>query len=177
MNMLLGRTFIKDFICHTTAGQVSDADSLPTAEVFEDESDTSIYTPTVSKRTSKTGDYRVAVPLLLANGFEVGKCYNIIVTATVGGITSKAVIGTFTIENIIYSSGVVSTGSTATAIVTTLAETATDCFKDALLLFTSGNLRNQVKKISAYNGTSKTLTTGAFTEAPAENDRFLILTY
>lgn len=73
----------------STAG-VSDADSAPTFDVFEEASDTPILDDqTMTKRTSLTGNYRGTFTMSAANGFEVGKWYNVITTATVGGVTAK----------------------------------------------------------------------------------------
>ena len=71
-------------------------------EVFENDTDTTVYSLTAVKRTAKTGNYRVAIAATAVNGFEIGKSYNVIASATVGGVASKAVIASFMIENIIY---------------------------------------------------------------------------
>lgn len=98
MDVILGRIVTLDFTTHDPlSGQLSDADVLPTCEVFEDNSDTPILTPTVTKRTGKTGDYRVTFTASAANGFEEGKSYNIISQATVNSISAKARIGAFII--------------------------------------------------------------------------------
>lgn len=180
MNITLGRTVYFDFVCHTSAGAVSDADSTPTVEVFEDDTDTTVYSLTAVKRTSKTGNYRVPVVCTAANGFEIGKSYNVIASATIGAVTSKAVIGTFIIDNIALKRGVIASdgSNSATTFKTDLSESTNDYHKDALILFTSGNLINQVKKISAYNGTTKFITVSdAFTGTPAASDSFIILVY
>jgi hypothetical protein len=179
MNVLLGRTIIRDFVCHTTAGAISDADTTPSVAVFEDATDTAILNPTPVKRTSMTGNYRVSIPVTAGNGFEIGKSYNVIASATVGGVSSKAVIASFVIENIMLKTGsvVADAGNSATSIKTDLAEATTDYHKDALILFTSGNLINQVKKVTAYNGSTKVLTVNAFTGAPATSDTFILLVF
>jgi len=95
----LGDTIILDFTTHNpSTGAVSDADSTPTCEVFEDENDTAILTPTVTKRTGKIGNYRITIVASAGNGFEVGKSYNVIVQAAVNGITAKARISAFTLD-------------------------------------------------------------------------------
>jgi len=180
MNVLLGRTIYKDFVCHTSAGAISDADVTPTVEVFENDTDTTVYSLTAVKRTGKTGNYRVAIAVTAVNGFEIGKSYNVIASATVGGVASKAVIASFMVENIISKSGaVVADGSnSATTFKTDLIETATDYHKDALILFTSGSLINQVKKVSAYNGSTKFITVASgFTIAPTAADTFILVVY
>lgn len=180
MNVVLGRTVYFDFVCHTTAGAVSNADLLPTAEVFEEDTDATVYALTVTQRVGKTGNYRLPVACTATNGFEIGKSYNVIVSATVGGTSSKAVVGRFVIENIALIRGAVVAdgGNTALTFLTNLTEAVNDYHKDALLTFTSGNLINQVKKVSAYNGGTKFITvSNAFTGTPVATDTFILLVY
>lgn len=95
----LGETITLDFTTHNPiTGQVSDADFIPTSEVFENAIDIPILSPTVVKRVGKTGDYRLTFVASAANGFEVEKSYNVIVSATVAGTTAKARVGSFAIE-------------------------------------------------------------------------------
>lgn len=79
----------------TTAAAI-DADSPPTYSVFEEDTDTPILADQAfTKRTGLTGNYRASATLSTGNGFEVGKWYNVIATATVGGVTAKAPIMRF----------------------------------------------------------------------------------
>lgn len=88
-----------DFCTHRfDTGAAADADSGPTAEVFEDATDTTVVALTVTKRTSKTGNYRCPVTAAAADGFEVGKTYNVIASATVNSVTGKGVIGRFKVR-------------------------------------------------------------------------------
>lgn len=57
-----------------------------------------IITPLVTRRAGQLGDYRVDFILSAANGFELNKSYNVVVQATVAGITAKARIYAFNIE-------------------------------------------------------------------------------
>ncbi len=95
MNPKLEETIILDFVTSSSTGAAADADSLPTAAVYEDTNDTPILTPTVVKRTSLTGNYRVPVVCTAANGFEAAKSYNVVIAATIGGVAAKAVIASF----------------------------------------------------------------------------------
>jgi len=64
----------------------------------------------------------------------------------------------------------------ATAFETNLTETTNDHYNGAFLVFSSGVLLGQSRKISDYDGTSKVITVAvAFTEAPAGGDAFLIV--
>ena len=99
--MILESTYIRDFVTNSpTSGATVDADALPTAEVFEDDNDTPILTPVVTKRVAKTGNYRVELELTSVNGFEKGKSYSLVITAVVGGITGKGVVANFSIESV-----------------------------------------------------------------------------
>lgn len=72
---------------------------------------------------------------------------------------------------------IVADGSnTSSTFKTDLAESVNDYWKDALILFTTGNLAGQVKKVSAFNATTDFITvSAAFTGTPANGDRFLIV--
>ena len=74
-------------------GAVSDADSTPTWSIFEEDTDTAILSAqNFTKRTGLTGNYRGAATLSTGNGFEVGKWYNVIASATVNSVAGKAVV-------------------------------------------------------------------------------------
>jgi hypothetical protein len=99
MNPELEETIILDFITSSpTTGAAADADSTPTCAVYEETNDTAILTPTVVKRTSLTGNYRVPVACTAANGFEVGKSYAVIASATVGSVAAKAMVSNFQVR-------------------------------------------------------------------------------
>lgn len=72
-----------------STGALTDADSVPSYRVYEDENGTAILTGTMSKLddTNTTGFYSRQLTLSAANGFEKGKCYTIYVTAAVSSVT------------------------------------------------------------------------------------------
>lgn len=76
-----------------------------------------------------------------------------------------------------YPSGSAITGTLSTTSFTTdLSSSVNDYWKDALILFATGNLAGQVKRVSGYNGTSNIITVNAaFTEAPANGDMFVLV--
>lgn len=77
-------------------GAVSDADSAPTFDVFEEATDTPILDDqTMTKRTSLTGNYRGTFTASAANGFEAGKWYSVVVSATVNSVAAKYVAKNF----------------------------------------------------------------------------------
>jgi hypothetical protein len=96
--MKIGGLITLDFTTNNpNTGVVQDADSLPTCEVFEGEIDASILTPLVTKRVGKLGNYKVLIDTSNV-AFGVNKSYNVIVEATVAGVTTKSRIGVFILE-------------------------------------------------------------------------------
>ncbi len=97
-----------DVVTHNVStGAVSDADSTPTFSVFEEDTDTPIVSASnFTKRTALTGNYRGSFTASAANGFEVGKWYNIVASATVNSVAAKAIAHTFRIIPAESSAGV-----------------------------------------------------------------------
>lgn len=99
MGYKLGDLATVDFTTHNPfTGNVSDADVTPTCAVFEDANDTPILTPTVVRRFGYVGDYRVSIIIAASTGFEVGKTYNVVVTAQVAAVTARATVLTFNLQ-------------------------------------------------------------------------------
>ena len=75
------------------------------------------------------------------------------------------------------SGTVVTDGSnTSQTFKTNLTEGSNDYWKDTLLLFTSGALTGQVKRVSAFNASTDFVTVAtAFTTAPSNGDRFVLV--
>jgi hypothetical protein len=80
---------------HPLGTGVCDADAAPTFEVFEEAADAAVVSGTMTKRTGKTGNYRGTFDATAFYGFEVGKFYNVVVSATVAGVADKQVRMTF----------------------------------------------------------------------------------
>ena len=70
-------------------GVATDADSVPTYRVYEDETGTPILTGSMAllDAANTTGFYSERIQLTTANGFEKGKCYTVYITATVDSDT------------------------------------------------------------------------------------------
>lgn len=67
-------------------------------------------------------------------------------------------------------------GNTASTFVTDLSESVDDYWKDNLVRITSGALIGQVKRVTAYDGTTKAITVGGgFTGIPAAGVTFALL--
>lgn len=97
MKVAIDEVFYFDAITsHPSTGAASDADSTPTFEVFEESTDTDIGVGgNLTKRTSKTGNYRGSFTASAANGFEAGKWYSVIASATVNSIAGKGRVAHF----------------------------------------------------------------------------------
>jgi hypothetical protein len=92
---------------HPSTGAVTDADSTPSYDVFEESTDTPILDDqSFTKRTSLTGNYRGSFTASVANGFEAGKWYSVIASATVNSVTAKAVAMSFRVAPAESSAGV-----------------------------------------------------------------------
>lgn len=93
MDVRINETVTLDFVTQDpSTGAATDADSTPSVSVFEETSDTAIITPTPTKRSGRTGHYRVDIAVTAANGFEVDKEYSVAVDATVSTTAGTAVI-------------------------------------------------------------------------------------
>lgn len=98
MDIPLDEVIHFDGISSSSTGAAADADSTPTFAVYEESTDTDIGVGgNMTKRTSLTGNYRGSFTASAANGFEVGKWYNVIGSATIGGIATKGVLKSFRI--------------------------------------------------------------------------------
>lgn len=85
-----------DIITSNPTGAAADADAAPTFSVYEEDTDTAILGPTnFTKRTALTGNYRGTFTVSVANGFEAGKWYSVIGSATVSSTAGKCVCMNF----------------------------------------------------------------------------------
>ena len=75
----------------------------------------------------------------------------------------------------IVASAVNDAGATSTDFDTDLTEASDDHYNGRTLIFTSGNLIEQATKIEDYTGSSKNIVVTQLTEAPANNDTFIIV--
>lgn len=92
MEVPLGSLVSFDVCTHGTNRALATADSAPAYAVYEESTDVAILSGTLTQRTGLTGRYRGGFTASTANGFEVGKCYSTIVTATVGGVGPAGVV-------------------------------------------------------------------------------------
>lgn len=90
----LGENLVFSTVSHDPdTGVLTDADTVPTYRVYEDETATPLLTGSMAKLddTNTTGFYTELIACTVANGFERGKTYTIYLTGTVdsdtGGIT------------------------------------------------------------------------------------------
>lgn len=141
-----------------STGGVSDADSTPTFSVFEEATDTPIVSGTsFTKRTSLTGDYRGTFTASAANGFEAGKWYSVIASATVGGIAAKKNCGSFRVAPAETVAGVPKgdvshVGGTAQTAGDIIADTNDIQTRLPAALTGAGNLKADAQVVSDKTG-------------------------
>jgi len=93
---------------------------------------------------------------------------------SIGSSTTAAAQLALSAATIVNGAATVTTLST-TQMSTNLTNATNDQYKGRVLIWTSGSLQNQAALITAYNGTSKTLTFTATTGAPSNGDTFIIV--
>jgi hypothetical protein len=130
MNIPLSEVVHFDICTHApSTGAVTDADSTPTFDVYEEATDSGLLGATnFTKRTSLTGNYRGTFTASSANGFEVGKWYSVIASATVETVAAKKVCLGFMVIPATSSDGVFKTdishfGGTAGTFASGIPET------------------------------------------------------
>lgn len=160
-----------DVMTHNpSTGAISDADSTPTFDVYENAVDTGMLGATnFTKRTSLTGDYRGTTTLSAANGFEVGKCYNVIASATVAAVTAKKNCGMFRIVPAETATGVPKvdmshTGGTSQTAGDIIGDT-NDIQARLPAALVSGRLDASVGAMAASVLTAAAIASAAFTSA------------
>lgn len=184
-------------------GSASDADTVPTYRVYEDETGTAILNGSTAKLddANTTGFYSEQLTLSAANGFEKGKCYTIYVSATVGSVVVTT-NHTFQVEAEVDVQSINANATAAarlalsadqmipgtvdnTAFTPTTTQleaddittAAADHYNGRIIIFTSGTLIAQATDITDYElstGRGK-FTYTAVTSAPANNDTFIIV--
>ncbi len=98
MDIPLDEVIYVEGIASSSTGAAADADSTPTFAVYEEATDTDIGVGgNMTKRTSLTGDYRASFTASAANGFELGKWYVVIGSATIGAVATKGILARFRI--------------------------------------------------------------------------------
>lgn len=114
MGVAAGPWYIDDLLTFTAntrrfdTGPGTDADSVPSYRIYEDETGTAILSGSMAKLddANTVGFYSEQITLSAANGFEVGKSYAIYVSATVNSVT----------DTVSFNFKVIATPATNTAI-------------------------------------------------------------
>lgn len=127
------------------------------------------YTGSMVLHIHPAGARPVAIELLTVvgdtfNGWMIGSAIPADVEKINGDTTAAAKLGASALG---LTQLTVQTGSSTTQVLTNLTESVNNHFSGRTLVFTSGTLAGQATTITAYNGTTKTLTVAALTSAPA----------
>lgn len=96
MNVPHGETIYFDAVTHNPAtGALQDADSSPSWKIYPQLGDTPNLTGSMTKRSGTTGHYKGSFAVETINGFDPGEFFQVVVEATVDGITARSVVMTF----------------------------------------------------------------------------------
>lgn len=168
-----GESYYKEF---TTAdpvtGEAKNADSTPVATANKNGTDDSGFSLTVTNLD--TGRYKITGTI--PSGYAKKDVVNITISVLMNSLTYKALLETIKIDIDIKGLVVTDAGNTSQTFKTNLTESIDDYWKGTFVRFDSGSLLNQVKKVVAYNGTTKFITTDiAFTSTPSNNDLFVLI--
>lgn len=112
------------------------------------------------------------LPASTRNGLLLGTQLPADVTKINGSTTAAANVG-LSAQGI--QSLTVSTGSSTTQVTTNLTVSLNNFYTGRTLVFTSGALTGQATTITAYNGTTHTLTVAALTGTPVSTDTAVIV--
>jgi hypothetical protein len=130
MGVAAGPWHVDDLLTFTVVthkvdtGVLTDADSVPSYRIYEDETGTAILTGSMAKLddANTTGFYSEQITLSAANGFENGKSYSIYVSAAVNSVTGGQTFN-FKVDvpdvNVVSMANNVMTAAAAAADLTT----------------------------------------------------------
>lgn len=91
-------------------------------------------------------------------------------------IDEIALVGQVKVRPDNKSAAVVADGSnSATTFKTDLTDSVNETWTYCFLVFITGTLAGQVRKVTAYNGTTKFVTVDAFTATPTDGDKFALV--
>lgn len=161
-------------------GALTDADSVPSYRIYEDETGTAILTGSMAKLddTNTTGFYSEQITLSAANGFEAGKSYSIYVSAAVNSVTGGAT-GSFKMSSRDLL-GIIDIGTAQGATGTTLQLRSAAAFADdelngATVVITGGSAGvGQRRIITDYVGSTDTATVPTWTTTPTGTITYII---
>jgi len=199
---VLGEDLVFSVTTHDPdTGVLTDADSVPSYRIYEDETTAAILNGSMAKLddVNTTGFYSELIAVTAGNGFEAGKNYTVYIEATVdsdtGGISyafkvtpavpdanavqindSAAAAAQLALSAIGIVSGAAILGTLSTTQMTTdLTEATDDHYIGGVIVWTSGALAGQRSDVTDYDGAVKMLTYTATTDAPSAADTFVII--
>jgi hypothetical protein len=171
---------------HDVTGASADADSLPTVTLFT--GDNAAVTESqlgILVTEPETGVVLVEGDAtdIISNGHFMTKFWGWL-TAVMGGITQKIPIAPFAFVPrrsgglVVADGGNTDTTFKVSEVGAGALQDTTDDAKNTLIVFSSGALNGQVRKIDTYNTATQFLTvTEAFTAAPSSGDAYFLINY
>lgn len=95
------------------------------------------------------------------------------ISSIAGNSTSASNLASST--NVIVSGATAAGTATTTQVTTNLTEATDDHYNGRIVIFTTGELKDQATDITDYNGTTKIITYTALTESPSVGTSFIIV--
>lgn len=148
-----------------------------------------LSTLTAAQKAAIASSVWAAAARSLTAGASVNSQSRLSIASSIWSFATRSVTGAVNVDRLAGSSSAVAKlkagasalvtgtalgGSTASTVVTNLSEATDDHYNGRVVVFRSGALDGQAAEIKDYNGTTKTLTVSALTEAPASGVVFTI---
>lgn len=158
-----------------TALKTSFADSIAYPAMTEDANIKGLYVLNTNDAAWDDGSYTIVA--YCQTGASPSPAGDVVIAHGSMRISDDMEVQKLKVDLVRLEGAVVADDSnTASTFKTSLASSTNDTFTRAWIKFISGNLADQVSRISAYNGATKFITvTDAFTGAPSEGDDFVII--
>lgn len=183
-NFTLGSTVYAMFTTVTTTGAPTVLAGTPVVSVYEDASDTQITAGVTLEvdADSVVGMNRITIVATAANGYEVGKFYNaVITTGTVGGTSVVGyVVASFTIEATnapgVVAQGTLQSATASTAVLAAATSIANDQINASALAIVSGTGAPQIRSITDWvSGTDTATVSPNWTTTPDNTSGYQVI--
>jgi len=177
----LGSTFFLQFPWKFRPAELSHRLTL-VGNLFSEPAGANVIVPTL-------GTFTVLVEQRVSNLTDAGldpavnaeAVWARVLTGTITTATAEEMLARITLPiavPVVAKTVVADAGNTGISFKTDLPETLDNYWKDTFASFAAGALAGQVKKVLAYNGTTKVLTVGpapGFTGPPSPGDVFVLI--
>ena len=170
--VILGNVLTFSVTTHAVTGVLTDADAAPAYRVYEayDDALLSDQSGNLAKRddANTTGYYAASLTCSTGSGYEVGKSYNIYITAAVGGVAGGMTYG-FTVLGATPDANLTQIGGDAQS-ATDLKDFADTGYDPSThkIAAVSGNVDGSVASVAAGGITAASIAADAVTKIQAD---------